>query len=181
VAIRPDRTFADCPDPVDVLFVPGGAAGTIAAMQDRETLDFVASRGKTARYVTSVCSGSLVLAAAGLLRGYKATSHWSVREVLPDFGAKPGEGRVVVDRNRITAGGVTAGIDFGLRLAEVLRGREMAQALELMLEYDPQPPFRSGTPATAPPEVTARLRQMYSRLVAQAKGVAASTGGGASR
>lgn len=177
VAIRPTKTFSDCPDPVDILFVPGGGTGTIALMKDKETLAFLTSRGKTARYVTSVCSGSLVLAAAGLLRGYKATSHWSVRDVLADFGAEVVAKRVVEDRNRITAGGVTAGIDFGLHLAQRLRGTEYAQALELTLEYDPQPPFHSGTPETAPPNVLEQMKQMYAPLAASARAIAKETRG----
>ena len=172
VAIRPSHTFADCPDPVDILFVPGGGSGTIKLMRDAETLAFLNSRARNARYVTSVCSGSLLLAAAGLLRGYQATSHWSVRDILADFGAEVVAKRVVEDRNRITAGGITAGIDFGLRLAARLRGEAYAQALELTLEYDPQPPFGSGTPQTAPPPVLAMVRKMYEPLVAQARAVA---------
>lgn len=172
VEIRPGRTFADCPDPVDILFVPGGGSGVIKLMRDQETLAFLASRAKTAKYVTSVCSGSLLLAAAGLLRGYKATSHWSVRDVLADFGAEVFARRVVEDRNRITAGGITAGIDFALRLAGRLRGEEYAQALELTLEYDPQPPYRSGTPETAPPNVLTMMKKMYEPLAAQARAVA---------
>jgi len=103
VSIRPTKTFADCPDPIDILFVPGGGTGTISLMRDKETLAFLTSRAKNAKYVTSVCSGSLVLAAAGLLRGYKATSHWAVRDVLADFGAEVVAKRVVEDRTRITA------------------------------------------------------------------------------
>jgi len=177
VAIRPTRTFADCPDPVDILFVPGGGSGTISLMRDKETLAFLVNRAKNAKYVTSVCSGSLVLAAAGLLRGYKATSHWSVRDVLADFGAEVVAQRVVEDRNRITAGGITAGIDFGLRVAARMRGAEYAQALELTLEYDPQPPFHSGTPETAPAGVVSQMRQMYAPLAASARAVAKEASG----
>jgi len=135
------------------------------------------NRAKNAKYVTSVCSGSLVLAAAGLLRGYKATSHWSVRDVLADFGAEVVAQRVVEDRNRITAGGITAGIDFGLRVAARMRGAEYAQALELTLEYDPQPPFHSGTPETAPAGVVSQMRQMYAPLAASARAVAKEASG----
>lgn len=174
VSIRPTKTFGDCPDPVDILFVPGGGTGMIAAMKDRATLDFLKSRATSAKWVTSVCSGSLILAAAGLLRGYQATSHWSVRDVLADFGAEVVHKRVVEDRNRVTAGGITAGIDFGLQLAARLRGEEYAQALELTLEYDPQPPFHSGAPEIAPAEVREQMRQMYAPLVASAKAIAQS-------
>jgi len=176
VAIQPSKTFENCPDPVDVLCVPGGALGTISLMKDKATLEFLASRGRTANWVTSVCTGSLLLAAAGLLKGYKATSHWPIREVLADFGATPVAERVVEDRNRITAGGVTSGIDFGLRLAAKLRGVPYAQSLELALEYDPQPPFGAGTPAKAPPEVVETMRAMYAPLVAAARSAAKPDG-----
>ena len=151
--IQPSKTFAECADPLDILFIGGGSAGTVALMTDSETLDFLARHGKTARFVTSVCTGAMVLGAAGLLRGYKATSHWSVRDLLPQFGAELVVNRVVQDRNRITAGGVTAGIDFGLRVAAELRGEDYARFLTLALEYDPQPPFGRGTPENATPAV----------------------------
>jgi len=172
VSIKPTKTFGECPNTLDILFVPGGGIGTIHLMKDAETLTFLAERAKNAKWVTSVCSGSLVLAAAGLLRGYKATSHWSVRDVLADFGSEPVSQRVVEDRNRITSGGITAGIDFGLRIAGRLRGQEYAQALELTLEYDPQPPFHTGTPETAPPNVLSQMKQMYAPLAASARAVA---------
>ena len=153
ITIQPSKTFTDCADPVDILFVGGGSEGTVALMTDDETLDFLARRGKTAKLVTSVCSGSMLLGAAGLLRGYKATSHWAVRDILPQLGAQLVVSRVVQDRNRITAGGITAGIDFGLRVAAQLRGEDYARFLTLALEYDPQPPFGSGTPENATPAV----------------------------
>lgn len=153
IIIEPSKIFADCADPVDILFVGGGSDGTVALMTDSETLDFLAQRGKTAKLVTSVCTGSMVLGAAGLLRGYKATSHWSVRDLLPQLGAELVVNRVVQDRNRITAGGITAGIDFGLRVAAELRGEDYARFLTLALEYDPQPPYGPGTPANATPAV----------------------------
>lgn len=164
VAIQPFKTFADCPDPVDILFVPGGGKATVALMNDDETLGFLAGCGKTAKLVTSVCSGSLVLGAAGLLRGYKATSHWAVRDILPLLGAELVVSRVVQDRNRITSGGITAGIDFGLRIAGQLRGEDYARTLELTLEYDPQPPFGSGTPEKAPRGIEKAARAMYEPL-----------------
>jgi cyclohexyl-isocyanide hydratase len=153
ITIQPSKTFADCADPLDILFVGGGSDGTVALMTDSETLDFLAQRGTTAKLVTSVCTGSMVLGAAGLLRGYKATSHWSVRDLLPQLGAELVVNRVVQDRNRITAGGITAGIDFGLRVAAELRGEDYARFLTLALEYDPQPPFGPGTPEKATPAV----------------------------
>ena len=168
VKITPTAAMKDLPEPVDLIFVPGGGKGTVALMSDAEVLDFLAAKGKTARYVTSVCSGSLVLGAAGLLRGYRATSHWAVREVLPTLEAIPASGRVVEDRNRITAGGVTAGIDFGLYLVAKLRGDDYAQALQLMLEYDPHPPFHSGTPEDARADIRDLATVMYAPLLKSA-------------
>ena len=164
IAIQPSKTFADCADPVDILFVPGGGNGTVALMTDTETLDFLSQLGKTAKLVTSVCSGSLVLGTAGLLRGYKATPHWAVRDILPLLGAELVVNRVVQDRNRITSGGITSGIDFGLRVAAQLRGEDHARMLELRLEYDPQPPFRSGTPEKALPSIEKIMRSMFEPL-----------------
>lgn len=148
IAVTPSATFETCPRELDILFVPGGF-GTNQLLNDAEVLAFLADRGARAKYVTSVCSGSLLLGASGLLRGYKATSHWAVRESLSAYGAEPTERRVVVDRNRVTGGGVTAGIDFGLVLLAKLRGDEAAKLTQLAIEYDPQPPFRSGSPKTA--------------------------------
>jgi cyclohexyl-isocyanide hydratase len=148
IDIKPTATLSTCPRELDVLFVPGGF-GQQKIMGDPEILSFLADRGSRAKYITSVCSGSLLLAAAGLLNGYKATSHWAAREGLAAFGAVPTDARVVVDRNRVTGGGVTAGIDFGLVLLAQLRGDHAAKLTQLAMEYDPQPPFRSGTPKTA--------------------------------
>jgi cyclohexyl-isocyanide hydratase len=164
VGIRPSRTFANCANPVDILVVPGGSEGTLALMRDPETLAFLSERAKAAKFVTSVCSGSLVLGAAGLLRGYKATSHWAVRDLLPLLGADLVPDRVVQDRSRITAGGITAGIDFGLRVAAQLRGEDSARGLELILEYDPHPPFGSGTPDKAPVTIEKKLRSNFEPL-----------------
>ena len=177
VKITPSATFHDTSEQVDLIFVPGGGKGTVELMGDAEVLGFVAQQGKGARYVTSVCSGSLVLGAAGLLRGYRATSHWAVRDVLKTLGAEPAPGRIVEDRNRITAGGMTAGIDFGLYLVGKLRGEEYGRALELILEYDPHPPFHSGTPAEATPSILDFATRMYAPLLksAQASAEAART------
>jgi cyclohexyl-isocyanide hydratase len=153
IPIKPTTTFQDCPKDLDILFVPGGVPATMEMMQDQELLQFLAEQGKTAKYITSVCTGSLILGAAGLLNGYKATSHWMTMEALPELGAIPTKGRVVVDRNRITGGGVTAGMDFGLLLIGILRNKEYAQAVQLYLEYDPDPPFNSGSPIKAPKRV----------------------------
>jgi cyclohexyl-isocyanide hydratase len=158
----PDTTLAACP-PLDVLFVPGGA-GQNALMQDREALEFLAAQGRAARYVTSVCTGSLLLGAAGLLDGYEAATHWAYMELLPLFGARPVRKRVVIDRNRITGGGVTAGIDFGLRLAAELASEGFAKGVQLALEYDPEPPFHCGNPASADPEILAAVRARFEGL-----------------
>ena len=155
-AVVPTTTFTDCPEHLDILLVPGGF-GSNGAMQDKETLAFLQSRGATAEYVTSVCSGSTVLGAAGLLEGYKAATHWAYYETLDAMHIETGRERVVVDRNRISGGGVTAGIDFGLVLLAKLCGEEAAKRVQLIMEYDPQPPFQSGHPRTAEPQVTSEL------------------------
>ena len=165
IAIAPSTTFADCPRDLDVLFAPGGLPGTIAMMDDPVVLSFFADRGQRAKYVTADCTGSLLLGAAGLLRGYKATSHWTVRDQLALMGATPVHERVVQDRNRITGGGVTAGIDFGLTLAAILRGQEAAESAQLMIEYAPAPPFNAGTPETAPKAIHERLVAARAPLV----------------
>jgi cyclohexyl-isocyanide hydratase len=169
VPIQPTMTFAEVPEEVEILFVPGGTMGTVKAMQDPEVLDFVASRGASAAYVTSVCTGSLILGAAGLLDGYQATSHWSVRELLPLFGAEPTDERVVIDRNRITGGGVTAGIDFGLTLLALLAGDDFAKSIQLVIEYAPDPPFTSGTPEEAAPEILAQASGFLAPFVEAAR------------
>ncbi len=156
-SIVPNTTFADCPE-LDVICVPGGG-GQVALMTDPETLDFLRKQAETARYVTSVCTGSLVLGAAGLLKGYRSACHWAWREMLSDFGAIPVAERVVRDRNRISGGGVTAGIDFGLTVAAELAGEEVAKSIQLVLEYDPAPPFDSGSPEKAGPDRVQRLRE----------------------
>lgn len=160
VTLIPTATFETCPRDLTVLFTPGGTDGTLAAAADPATLAFMADRGRRATYVTSVCSGSLILGAAGLLKGYKATSHWSVRDVLAAFGAIPTEARVVRDRNRVTGAGVTAGLDFGLAMVAELRDRTYAECCQLMSEYDPDPPFNAGSLKTAPPEVRAPMEKM---------------------
>jgi cyclohexyl-isocyanide hydratase len=149
--ITPDVSFDDAP-PLDLLCVPGGW-GVDARLEDERLLGFLRVRGEQARYVTSVCSGALLLGAAGLLRGYRATTHWLSLDLLPCFGAEPVDQRVVRDRNRITGGGVTAGIDFALVVASELFGAAVAQRIQLAIEYRPAPPFQSGSPHTAPEEV----------------------------
>lgn len=169
LALLPTVTLAKCPRDLDILFVPGGGAGTIAAMQDAQILAFLADRGRRAKLVTSVCTGSLVLGAAGLLQGYKATSHWATRALLSDVGAMAVDARVVQDRNRITGAGVSAGLDLGLTIVGLLRDATYAQVTQLLAEYAPEPPFNAGTPRTAPPEVTAMLTDMFKDFGPQAR------------
>ncbi|MEA3117293.1 MAG: cyclohexyl-isocyanide hydratase [Paraburkholderia sp.] len=155
--LTPDCTFDDCP-PLDILCIPGGN-GITDLMVDSETLAFIRKHASHARYVTSVCSGALLLGAAGLLRGRRATTHWAFHELLELLGAIPERARVVRDGNLITGGGVTAGIDFALTLAAELAGEEEAQAIQLDLEYAPAPPFNAGRPDTAPQAVAALVMQ----------------------
>lgn len=156
VTLTPTTTFADCPQ-LDVICVPGGY-GTDDLMSDGEVLTFLRAQSEGARYVTSVCTGSLVLAAAGLLDGYRAATHWSARDALGMFGVAVSEERVCIDRNRVTGGGITAGIDFALTLVSLLIDRAAAETIQLRLEYDPAPPFRAGSPETAPAGVVAAMR-----------------------
>ncbi len=156
--LLPTTTLKECPS-LDVLLVPGGP-GTVDLLTDAAVVDWVATQGHGARYVASVCTGSLVLGAAGLLDGYDATTHWAYTDLLPLFGARPVRRRVVIDRNRITAGGVTAGIDFALHLVADLVDEGAAQAIQLGLEYDPEPPFRCGHPDVAPAALVERVRAL---------------------
>lgn len=152
VSMNPTVTLKDVPVNLDLLFVPGGF-GTNAAMQDQEILEFLARAGATARYITSVCTGSVILGMAGLLNGYRAATHWAFYEPLEALGIEASHDRVCVDRNRITGGGVTAGIDFGLTVIKAIRGQDAAEFTQLALEYDPQPSFNSGHPRTARQEI----------------------------
>lgn len=161
LTFTPTITMADCPQ-LDVICVPGGA-GMNALMLDDETLDFIRLQSAQARYITSVCTGSLVLGAAGLLEGKRAASHWNARDLLAGFGAIPTNERIVRDGNVITAGGVTSGIDFGLLLIAELIGQQEAEVVQLSLEYAPQPPFQSGLPEGASPEVLATAKQRAAR------------------
>ncbi len=151
-----EARYEDSPRP-DVLVVPGGI-GTRALLEDDRVLGWVRSVNETTRYTTSVCTGSLVLAAAGLLTGIDATTHWLVRDSLRDLGARPIPERVVERGKVITAAGVSAGIDMALRLAELIAGAQVAQAIQLGIEYDPQPPFNAGSPEKAPADVVALVR-----------------------
>lgn len=157
LSIAPNTTFATAPQ-ADVLCVPGGK-GIGAAIEDDQLIAFLQRQAPGAKWVTAVCTGALVLGAAGLLRGYRATTHWLSLDLLPLVEATPVEDeRVVVDRNRITAGGVTAGLDFGLRIAERLGGQRLAEQIQLMIEYDPAPPFSAGSPRSAQPELVQAIR-----------------------
>jgi len=157
LAIVPTATYDDCPA-LDLICVPGGT-GINALLGDRETLDFLRRVATTARYVTSVCTGALVLGAAGLLRGKRATTHWMSLDLLRAFGADPVAARVVVDGNLITGGGVTAGIDFGLTVVAEVAGQRAAEAIQLGIEYDPKPPFNAGSPDTADPALVTLVRE----------------------
>jgi len=162
--INPTVTFDDCPR-LDVLCAPGGF-GVVEQLSDARTLAFLRDQGKTARYVTSVCNGSLLLGAAGLIDGYKSACHWMWRHYLPQFGAEPVAARVVRDRNRLSGGGVTSGIDFAFTLATELAGEEAARMIQLGLEYDPQPPLDSGSPEKAGAERVARARAAQAPWIA---------------
>jgi len=165
VSLLPTIKFQDCPKTCDVIFVPGACQGMLDAIEDNETMDFIRSRGETARFVTSVCTGSIILGAAGLLDGYKATSHWVTRPLLHHFGAKEINERVVIDRNRITAAGVSAGLDLGLHLTLKLRDEFYAHTMQLLAEYAPAPPFQYGTPDRFKPEELKMIQGMFSGFV----------------
>ncbi|RDJ20450.1 DJ-1/PfpI family protein [Bosea caraganae] len=167
--ILPTASFETCAA-ADILFVPGGP-GQVALMEDAETLAFLRRQAASARYVTSVCTGSLVLGAAGLLSGYRATCHWLSLPQLALFGAEPVAERVVSDRNRVTGAGVTSGIDFGLSLAAQLFGEERARKVQLQMEYDPQPPFPGGSPASAPAELVATIQAEWTDFQQQREAV----------
>lgn len=145
--IIPDTTFENCP-PLDIICV-GGGLGQKAVVDDPEILAFLHRQGSMAKFVTSVCGGSEFLAKAGLLEGYRSATHWMAREKLAAAGVQVGTERVVIDRNRMSGGGVTAGIDFGLQVAKVLYGEETAKIVQLLMEYDPAPPFDVGSPEKA--------------------------------
>lgn len=161
--LLPEMRLADAPE-LDMIFVPGGP-GSTKLMEDPEVLAFLAARGPRAKWVTSVCTGALVLGAAGLLKGYRAATHWSAMDILPVLGATPVHERVVIDRNRVTGGGVTAGIDFALTLIAKIWGEDQAKLIQLGNEYNPQPPFDAGSPDRAP-EIAARYRELTKGMTA---------------
>jgi cyclohexyl-isocyanide hydratase len=156
LTLVPDTTLADCPK-LDVICVPGGS-GVLDLMDDREVLSFLRTQAAEATFVGSICTGALVLGAAGLLRGKKATTHWAWTDLLVPLGAIPTKGRVVRDGKFMTGGGVTAGIDFALTMVSELAGRDVAESIQLGIEYAPAPPFDSGSPDTARPEILAAVR-----------------------
>jgi putative intracellular protease/amidase len=181
IPVAATTSFEDCPRDVDVFFIPGGLAGTTALMEDEETFAFVREMAATAKFVTAVCTGSLVLGAAGLLQGRRAATLWNVRNLLPLFGATPADERVVKDGNIITGGGTTAGIDFGLEIVARLRGEELAKRIQLIIEYDPKPPFNAGSPETAGPEITAAFLKARKDAMEAAKAAAERAAGKSSR
>jgi cyclohexyl-isocyanide hydratase len=173
--LLPSRTLRDCPR-LDVVCVPGGP-GVDTLLADREVLTWLASTAENARFVVSVCTGSLLLGAAGLLAGRTAGSHWASRHMLAHFGATPSDERVVVDGTIITGGGVTAGIDVALRVVAELTGQRAAEAIQLGMEYDPRPPFSAGSPQTADPRLVSEVRQaMSARLARREELVRAAAG-----
>src|SRR6201986_513648 len=163
--LTPDATLADAP-PLDVLHVPGGY-GQEESMEDAEVLGWIRQQASGACSIFSVCTGALICGAAGLLKGRRATTHWSALHLLPFFGAIPVDERVVIDGAWLFAAGVTAGIDGALRLAAELRGDEAAQAVQLHMAYAPEPPFDSGTPETAPPEILRQARLSVQSITAR--------------
>ena len=162
----PNTDFSGAFEAPDIVFVPGGTAGTFALMEDEAVLAFLREKGETARWVTSVCTGALVLGAAGLLNGYKATTHWSALDFLPNFGAEVVRERWVLDRTRATGGGVTAGIDFGLALMAEVAGEEVAKTIQLAIEYAPAPPYAVGTPELAGEALVQRVNEMFAAQTA---------------
>ena len=151
MVVLPDTTFDNCPR-LDIICI-GGGIGQAAVEDDPELLAFLRTQGSTAKFITSVCGGSQFLAKAGLLEGYRAATHWAARPQLAALGIEVGTERVVIDRNRITGGGVTAGIDFGLTLVSILYGEEIAKINQLLIEYNPAPPFDTGSPEKAGTEL----------------------------
>lgn len=174
ITITPTATFETCPKDLDVLLVGGGVSGTLAAMRDDTTLDFLADRGARAQWVTSVCTGSLLLGQAGLLKGYRATSHWIGRPLLDRFGAIEVNERMVFDRNRATGAGVSAGLDLGLELMHRMRPLDLAQAMQVMAEYAPEPPLDFGTPEKVPADVLAGIEDRMSGFTEAVRSTARS-------
>jgi cyclohexyl-isocyanide hydratase len=162
LGLVPTHTFANCP-PLDLICIPGGNRGVVNAIDDRETIEFVRTQARSAKYVTSVCTGAFILGAAGLLRGRRATTHWAYTDLLPLVGATYEKARLVRDGNVITAGGVTSGIDFGLSAVAEIAGEAVAQAIQLGIEYDPAPPFDCGHPDRASAAIRSSLSSRYEK------------------
>jgi cyclohexyl-isocyanide hydratase len=176
--LTPEIALSEAP-PLDLLVVPGGA-GQEDLMEDEAVLSFIRRQAQNARYVFSVCTGALLCGAAGLLPGVRATTHWAAVHLLEYFGAIPVNARVVIDGSHVSAAGVTAGLDGALRVASLLRSDEIAQQIQLSIEYSPEPPFNSGNPHTAPPEIVDTVRVSFQKItdsrLATAKRVAARLG-----
>ncbi|MEM9262506.1 MAG: DJ-1/PfpI family protein [Pseudomonadota bacterium] len=164
-AIVPTISMADCPKDLDILFVGGGTTGTVNFVNDEESIAFMADRGSRAKNITSVCTGSMILGKAGLLEGKKATSHWAVRHLLSEFGAKPTNARVVTDGNVTTGAGVSAGLDFALALLGKLRGEPYARSIQLAAEYAPDPIYDGGTLETTDPKMATAMHEMYATAI----------------
>ena len=173
LGIMPSVTLGQASDDYDLIFLPGGGAGTLKAMEDRALISFLQAAAPKAKFVTSACTGSLILAAAGLLKGKRATSHWAAREALSDFGAIPIDERIVSDGKIITGAGVSAGIDMAIEVTRRLRGDPYAQGMMLLAEYAPAPPIKGGTPETTEPRLRAMMDDMLSPIKIQAKAIAA--------
>ncbi len=161
LAVVPTHSFSAAEGSPAILFAPGGIEGTARAISDPEIVEFMSARGAKAEWVTSVCTGALILGASQLLDGYKATTHWMALDALVGFGAEAVKERWVIDRNRATGGGVTAGIDFGLALMARIAGEDVARAAQLALEYSPSPPFDAGSPDEAPPETIELVKSLF--------------------
>jgi len=173
-AIVPNTSFADCPQ-ADIICVPGGH-GVREAIADTAIVEFVREQAKAAEWITSVCTGSFILGAAGLLNGKRATTHWAYTQLLPLFGATHEEARVVRDGNLVTAGGVTSGIDFALELMALTKGEDIARSIQLALEYDPAPPFDGGHPSrTAQPLVEGLKSRVYDKAAADMEAAICAT------
>ncbi len=164
LGLVPTHTFANCP-PLDLICIPGGSEGVAGIINDRDTIAFVREQAGGAKYVTSVCTGAFVLGVAGLLKGRRATTHWAYTDLLPLVGATYEKARVVKDGNVITAGGVTAGIDFGLSVVAEIAGELAARKIQLGMEYDPAPPFDSGHPDKAPTLKSELLSARYDGFI----------------
>jgi cyclohexyl-isocyanide hydratase len=165
VSVKATEDFGSCWKDPDILFVPGNTVSLFKLLQEDRTLDVIADVGHRAKWITSVCNGSLLLGAAGLLKGYKAGSYWYTREYLSLFGAIPTDARFVIDRNRATGGGMTAGVDFGLAMVGHIAGEPVGRVAELLFEYAPQPPFGTGRPELAGPATLAQTTEKLKRLM----------------